>query len=114
LAWQITKGLGILNVDREFHFHPTRQFRFDIALPMYMLAIEIEGGIFLPKRKVGKFGAEVEGGRHNMPGGMKNDLVKYAEATCLGWRILRVLPEWVQSGVAFTLVERAVKGEGKG
>ncbi len=108
LAWQIEKGLYPVSVLREWAFHPTRKWRFDLVLvvglkPMpiapYDLAIEIEGGIFLPTS-----------GRHNRGAGMRSDLEKYAEATILGWRILRVLPEWVQSGKALGLIERAVKG----
>ncbi len=63
------------------------------------LAIEIEGGLFAKDQ-----------GRHNRGAGMRADMDKYNEAVLLGWRILRVLPEWVSSGKAFGLVARAVKG----
>jgi hypothetical protein len=109
LAFQITQGIGA-TVVREFRFHPTRRWRFDLAIErlvtpdfersrLVKLAIEIEGGLFV-----------TAGGRHNRGAGMRADMEKYNEAVLLGWRILRVLPEWVQSGKAFTLVERAVKG----
>ncbi len=109
LAWQIEHGLGLL-VQREFRFHPTRKWRFDLALEcprddcttwrFAPLAIEIEGGFFLK-----------DGGRHTRGAGARGDCEKYNEAVLCEppWRILRVLPEWVPSGVAFSLVERAVK-----
>ncbi len=99
LAFQITKGLGIYTVERELKFHPDRKWKFDLALSYYHVAIEIEGGFFLKG-----------GGRHTRGAGARSDMEKYNEAVLLGWRILRVLPEWVKSGVAFRLVERAVKG----
>src|SRR5215475_3616350 len=33
--------------DREFRFHPVRQWRIDFAWPAYRVAIEIDGGIFM-------------------------------------------------------------------
>jgi hypothetical protein len=108
LAWQIEHALSV-QIEREWCFHATRRWRFDLALfhplgsPLGLkelqIAIEIEGGLFLKAS-----------GRHNRGAGMRADLEKYNEAVLLGWRILRVLPEWVANGKAFTLVERAVKG----
>jgi hypothetical protein len=103
LAWQIEQGLG-LQTAREVKFHPTRKWRFDLVVEYRdaadpKIAVEIEGGFFLQG-----------GGRHTRGAGARSDLEKYNEAVLLGWRVLRVLPEWVPNGVAFTLVERAVKG----
>lgn len=100
LLWQIDKGLG-LQVLPEFKFHPTRKWAFDLALPAWKLAIEIEGGFFLP-----------QGGRHNRGAGARADCEKYSEAAVLGWKLLRVLPEWVGNGKAFDLVVRALKASG--
>lgn|SRR5678816_252263 len=98
LTWQIEQGLQLV-VQREWVFHPTRKWRWDIAILSESLAIEIDGGLFLPGG----------GGRHSRGAGARNDAEKTCEGVILGWRILRVLPEWVASGVAFSLVERAVK-----
>jgi hypothetical protein len=112
LAWQINKGLLGVTVAREFKFHVTRRWAVDLivcpgqiemlALKEFRplcIAIEIEGGFFLKG-----------GGRHNRGSGARADCVKYSELAIAGFRLLRVLPEWVNSGVAFSLVERAVKG----
>ena len=98
LAWQIDKALGIIAM-REVKFHATRQWRADLILLDQKLAIEIEGGFFL-----------AQGGRHNRGAGAREDCEKYCELAIAGFRLLRVLPEWVASGKAFSLVERAVKG----
>jgi len=63
----------------EYRFHPTRKWRFDLAWPDYLVALEVEGGIWT-------------GGRHGRGEGMAADMEKYNAATCLGWRVLRVQP----------------------
>ena len=35
-----------LRVEREFPFHPTREWRFDFAIPQAHVAIEVEGGLW--------------------------------------------------------------------
>ncbi len=97
LKWQIEQALH-LTVAREFRFHPTRRWCVDAVILSHMLAIEIEGGFFLPG-----------GGRHTRGAGAREDCVKYSELCIAGFRLLRVLPEWVPSGHAFGLVERALK-----
>ena len=81
----------------EFRFHPVRKWRFDWAWPSSLVAVEVNGGAFLPG-----------GGRHTRGVGFRKDAEKLAEAAILGWRIIPVLPEQVRNGVALTLVERAL------
>lgn len=61
----------------EYKFHPTRKWRFDIAIPAHLIAIEYEGGVFT-------------GGRHTSSMGFVKDVEKYNEAVLNGWRLLRV------------------------
>ena len=90
--------LGALPVPvAEFKFHPTRKYRADWAFVDARLLVEVEGGAFLK-----------DGGRHNRGAGFRNDLEKYAEAAILGYRVIRVLPEWIEDGRALTYVERAL------
>lgn len=63
--------------EREFKFHPVRKWRFDFALPNQKVAIEFEGGVFLPKA------------RHTSMVGYAGDCQKYNEAVKLGWKVLR-------------------------
>jgi len=58
-----------------------RKFRFDCANPILKIAIEIEGGIWLPK------------GGHNTGISMEKDMEKYNLATVEGWKVLRYSPQ---------------------
>lgn len=66
----------------EYKFHPTRRWRFDFAYPDLMLAIEVEGGIWV-------------GGRHIHPVGFEKDCEKYNEATKMGWKVFRIPPKFL-------------------
>ena len=60
----------------EVRFHPTRKWKFDCAWPDRMIAVEIEGGIWIR-------------GRHNRGAGYLKDMEKYNAAAKLGWRVFR-------------------------
>jgi hypothetical protein len=64
-------------VRTEYVFHPTRKWRFDLALPKYKIAVEYEG-VFSQKS------------RHTTVSGYTQDCDKYNEGTELGWQIIRV------------------------
>lgn len=102
LAFQI-KAAGLPVPEREWRFHPTRRWRFDFAWPGDKLAVEVEGGIWLP--------AQGKKGRHNTGKGIEEDMVKYNAAALLGWRVLRVSPGHVRSGEALQWIEGALREE---
>jgi very-short-patch-repair endonuclease len=89
-------ALGLPAPVQEFRFHPTRKWRFDLAWPDQKVACEIEGGVFVS-------------GRHVRGVGFLNDCEKYAEAAILGWRIIRVATQQVESGEAALWLERLLK-----
>lgn len=60
----------------EYRFHPVRRFRFDIAIPDKLLAIEYEG-VFSEKS------------RHTTAKGYTTDADKYNLAQSMGWRVYR-------------------------
>jgi len=62
--------------EREYRFHPTRRWRFDVAFPKQRVAVELEGGVWTL-------------GRHTRGKGFRGDMEKYNAATELGWRLLR-------------------------
>lgn len=68
--------------EREWKFHEERQWRFDFAWPEYQVAVELEGGVFSPRRVQGK-------GRHLTSKGFHEDCGKYNAATADGWLVLR-------------------------
>jgi hypothetical protein len=83
---------------QEHRFHPERKWRFDVALPDYMVAIEVDGGTFLPT-----------GGRHTRGAGHREDLRKTGAALELGWLVVHTIPELVKSGEALRHVEAAIR-----
>ncbi len=62
----------------EFEFSEKRKFRFDIALPGYLLAIEYEGLVATGKK-----------GGHQTKSGYSKNCEKYNIAGLHGWTLLR-------------------------
>ena len=89
----------------EYRVAPPRRWRFDWAYVVEKIALEQDGGIWLPG-----------GGRHNRPRGYERDIEKLNEAVLLGWRVLRFTPAMVADGRALAVVERGLKvlGERRG
>ena len=75
LYFQI-KAVGLTLPAREYRFHPTRKWRFDLAWPSRLLAVECEGGMWTK-------------GAHTRGKHFESDCEKYNEAAILGWRVLR-------------------------
>lgn len=80
----------------EFKFCQERQWRADFALPWNRVLIEIDGGTWT-------------GGRHTRGAGFKADQRKTNAAAVLGYRVLRFLPEDIQSGYLLTTVRQALE-----
>ena len=66
-----------------------RRWRFDVAWPAVKIAVEIEGGAFMPG-----------GSRHTRGAGFRKDRLKYGAAFAQGWTVLAVMPEQVTNGLA--------------
>lgn len=94
LLYQI-KVSGLPKPVREARFHPTRRWRFDLCYPDFMVAVEIEGGIWT-------------GGRHTTGKGFEADCIKYSEAALLGWMVIRVTGGMIKSGLALHMIGRAL------
>lgn len=86
----------------EHRFHPPRRWRFDVALLDVMVAVEIEGGMYVPG-----------GGAHQRQERFKADMEKYNTAAEDGWTLLRVLWEHVIDGTALALVRRVARERSK-
>jgi len=56
--------------------HGVKDWRFDLAIPEYMIAVEFDGGGFIS-------------GRHNRGMGVIGDMHKMNTAVIHGWRVLR-------------------------
>ncbi len=80
----------------EFAKELGRKMRFDMCWPDRWLAVEIEGGIYLPTS-----------GRHNRGVGFEADAMKYNLAALLGWTVLRFGPKEIESEAAIALTKLA-------
>lgn len=69
--------------EQEYRFHKVRRWKFDFCWPEYKVAVECEGGSWLPKA------------RHTSGVGFRGDCGKYNMATKLGWRVLRYTPDMI-------------------
>lgn len=90
LQTAILETLGIEAI-QELKFHPVRKWSFDVAIPEYHIAIEIEGGSFTQ-------------GRHTRVKGFQQDMEKYNEALRLGWKVIRITPQQVNSNYIIDLL----------
>lgn len=82
---------------REYKFHECRLWRIDFCWPNYLLAVEIEGGIWLKGDKLG---------RHNRPSGFIKDKEKYNELALKGFNLLRFTPSDTKNGKAVDMIEQ--------
>lgn len=82
-------------VELEYRFHPTRKWRYDLAIPAQMLALEVQGGLF-------NHGSHVRGAH------LLREYEKLNEAAILGWRVMFCTPQEVKTGRAYTLLRRAL------
>lgn len=90
-------SLDILVTDkhREYRFHPTIGWKFDIAWPHWMVAVEIQGT-----------------GNHRTMKGFRRDCEKFSNAFALGWTVVPVTHSMVRSGVAVSLVAQGLVARG--
>lgn len=82
---------------QEHRFHATRRWRFDLAWPDRMIAVEVDGGVW-------------SGGRHTRGAGFVGDCEKANEATAMGWRVFRFPTPHVSDGSAVAMLRRLLNG----
>lgn len=76
-----------LTPEREYKFHPERQWRFDFAFPDRKIAVEVEGGLFT-------------NGGHSRGAAYERNLEKYNAAAKMGWFVVRYSTDMVLAGTA--------------
>ena len=86
LAFQL-HALGAPEPVREWKFHPIRKWRFDLSWPERLIAVEVEGGVYIQ-------------GRHTRGAGVEADCDKYNAATRIGWKVYRYTAKKIKSGEA--------------
>lgn len=82
---------------KEYRFFQPRKWRFDYALPLYKIAVEVEGGVWSL-------------GRHIRPQGFLGDMEKYNTAALLGWRVFRTTPDDLCTKSTLNLLKSAING----
>ncbi len=96
---------GLTKPVREHRFLADRRFRWDLSWPGYMVAVEVNGGIWM--------GVDKDGNRRGAHGGgaaAERDAEKLSLAAIAGWRVLSVVPRQIASGEALRWIEAALTG----
>ena len=83
--------------EHPFAKHLGRRWRFDFAWPALMLAVEVDGGAWVPG-----------GGRHTRGAGFAADHDKMNRAMLLGWRVLRFTARHLADGSALVDLAEAL------
>lgn len=91
----LTRG-GLPQPEREYRFHPVRKWRFDYAWPTYMVALEVEGAVWVR-------------GRHTRGSGFLKDMEKYNTAASMGWLVLRTTPQDLGDLRTYAFVRQALR-----
>lgn len=100
LLAQITYA-GLPVPERELRFAWValhRAWRLDLAWPLAMVGVEVDGATWA-------------GGRHVTGSGYEADCEKLNAAVLLGWRVLRFTYGQVTSGYALATIERALAAQ---
>jgi len=82
----------------QHRFAEGRRYRFDRAWPDQLVAVEVQGGIWTR-------------GRHARGSGIAAECQKFSLAAALGWRVLPVTREMIESGDAVRLIAQALGRE---
>lgn len=96
------KQLGGPELVEEYEFYSNRDWEIDFVHIPSFVAIEIEGGTWLPG-----------GGRHNRAQGYSNDCQKYNRVILLGWKLFRFTSDMLTNDPAGHLepVIELIRGE---
>ena len=89
------RALGLPEPEAEFYFAKPRRWRFDAFWKHAGLALEIQGGLFLPNG----------GGRHNRGAALLREQEKLNAAAALGYRVVFTTPKALTSGETMTWLE---------
>lgn len=83
--------------EREWEFAAEigRAFRFDFAWPEFKVAVEVQGGGWMPADKDGR-----RRGAHGGGEALERDCEKHALAAALGWIVVPVTPAQIRDGRA--------------
>lgn len=97
---------GLPAPEREHYFARGlgRSFRLDFAWPDRKLAVEVQGGGWMPADKLGR-----RRGAHGGGEALERDCEKFALASALGWRVVPVTPAQIKDGRAVQWIGAALE-----
>lgn len=92
---------GVPAFVREHYFAQElgRSFRLDFAWPDRLVAVEVQGGGWMPADKHGR-----RRGAHGGGEALERDCEKFALASALGWCVVPVTPAQIKDGRAVTWI----------
>jgi hypothetical protein len=93
------KAAKLPTPELEVVFAPDRKWAFDYAWRPWMIALEVEGGVFVKSR-------------HTSGLGYTNDCEKYNAAAILGWLLIRATTAMVDDGRAIDALRAAFSARG--
>ena len=79
----------------QYRFVPGRQYRWDRCWVAEMVAAECQGGVWVQ-------------GAHSRGSGVQRDCLKLSLGAALGWRVLPLTREMIESGQAIELLSKAL------
>lgn len=80
----------------EHRFAPPRRWRFDLAFPSKMVAVEVDGATWT-------------GGRHTTGAGHRGDCEKRNAATLAGWRVFTFSSDMIREGEHMDVLSKALE-----
>jgi hypothetical protein len=80
----------------QYRFFPGHQYRWDRCWVAQMVAVEVQGGVW-------------SNGAHSRGSGVQRDCLKLSIGAALGWRVLPVTREMIESGRAVELIAQALE-----
>jgi hypothetical protein len=84
----------------QHRFVPGRQFRWDRCWPDRLVAVECQGAVWA-------------NGAHSRGSGVQRDCLKFSLGAALGWRVLPITREMIESGEAVELIRQALAHDGR-
>lgn len=99
IALAMIEEAGLPVPEREFQFCEGRKFRFDFVWKDIMLALEVDGGVFM----------KVSG--HTSGRGVTSNIEKMNEATLAGYTVIRATKAHMISGQMIEWLKRAMGEE---
>lgn len=97
-ALKVLQRAGIYPPVKQLQFSPPRRWKFDFAWPVQLIAIEIQGGTWSPK-KMG----------HSSGSGIQADMEKHNAAALQGWLLLCYSDHGIGDGSMVDDVRRALE-----